>query len=82
MAWHSLFKYDLEQVVYPNGQPEKLIDDAFWPHLSLEGADLARASSTELRQRCHGQTHTSQGNEQGTQRWNNLNDPCRNRNAT
>jgi Tol biopolymer transport system component len=41
---YTNFKYDLERVVYPNGQPQKLIDDAFWPRLSKDGIHLAYVS--------------------------------------
>jgi Tol biopolymer transport system component len=33
--------YELYRVAYPGGQPEKLVDEAFWPRLSRDGARLA-----------------------------------------
>ncbi len=41
---YTNFKYDLERVAYPNGQPQILIDDAFWPRLSPDGTHLAYVS--------------------------------------
>jgi Tol biopolymer transport system component len=33
--------YELSRVAYPGGQPEKLVDEGFWPRLSKDGARLA-----------------------------------------
>ena len=33
--------YELSRMAYPNGQPEKLVDHAFWPRLSLDGSYLS-----------------------------------------
>ncbi len=41
---YTNFKYDLERVAYPGGQPQKLIDNAFWPRLSPDGSKLAYVS--------------------------------------
>ncbi len=38
---YTNFKYDLERVAYPGGQPQKLIDNAYWPCLSHDGSKLA-----------------------------------------
>ncbi len=41
---YTNFKYDLERVAYPGGQPQKLIESAFWPRLSPDGSKLAYVS--------------------------------------
>ncbi len=41
---YTNYKYDLERMAYPNGQPQKLADDAFWPRLSRDGSKLAFVS--------------------------------------
>jgi Tol biopolymer transport system component len=33
--------YELYRMTYPGGQPEKLVDEAYWPRLSHDGARLA-----------------------------------------
>jgi Tol biopolymer transport system component len=33
--------YELYRMAYPGGQPEKLVDEAYWPRLSHDGARLA-----------------------------------------
>ncbi len=33
--------YELSRMAYPNGQPEKLVDHAFWPRLSWDGSYLS-----------------------------------------
>jgi Tol biopolymer transport system component len=33
--------YELFRIAYPGGQPEKLVDEAYWPRLSRDGARLA-----------------------------------------
>jgi Tol biopolymer transport system component len=41
---YTNFTYDLERAAYPGGQPQKLIDNAFWPRLSPDGSKLAYVS--------------------------------------
>jgi Tol biopolymer transport system component len=41
---YTNFTYDLERVAYPGGQPQKLIDSAFWPRLSSDGSKMAYVS--------------------------------------
>jgi len=41
---YSNYKYDLERIAYPGGQPEKLIDNAFWPRPARDGSKLAFVS--------------------------------------
>jgi len=41
---YTNFTYDLERVAFPSGQPQKLIDSAFWPRLSPDGTKLAYVS--------------------------------------
>ena len=41
---YTNFTYDLERVAFPGGQPQKLIDNAFWPRLSPDGSKLAYVS--------------------------------------
>ena len=41
---YTNYKYDLERVAYPGGQPQKLIDSAFWPRLSSDGSKLTFVS--------------------------------------
>lgn len=41
---YTNFKYDLERIGYPGGQPQKILDDAFWPRLSRDGSKLAYVS--------------------------------------
>ncbi len=41
---YTNFTYDLERVAFPAGQPQKLIDSAFWPRLSPDGSKLAYVS--------------------------------------
>jgi Tol biopolymer transport system component len=41
---YTNFTYDLERVAFPSGQPQKLIDSAFWPRLSPDGSKLAYVS--------------------------------------
>ena len=36
--------YEIWRMAYPNGQPEKIADEAFWPRLSSEGSHLAYVS--------------------------------------
>jgi len=38
------FRFTIERVAYPNGQPEKILDDAIWPRLSPDGKKLAYVS--------------------------------------
>jgi len=33
-------KYAIERLVYPNGKPETIVEDAFWPRLSPDGSKL------------------------------------------
>ncbi len=33
--------YETDRIAYPGGQPEKLVDEAYWPRLSRDGARLA-----------------------------------------
>ncbi len=41
---YTNYQYDLERVAYPGGQPEKILDSAFWPRLSPDGSKLAYVS--------------------------------------
>ncbi len=41
---YTNFTYDLERVGFPSGQPQKLIDSAFWPRLSSDGTKMAYVS--------------------------------------
>jgi Tol biopolymer transport system component len=41
---YTNYQYDLERVAYPGGQPEKVLDSAFWPRLSPDGSKLAYVS--------------------------------------
>ncbi len=36
--------YELSRMAYPDGQPRKLVDHAFWPRLSPDGSHLAYVS--------------------------------------
>jgi Tol biopolymer transport system component len=36
--------YELSRIAYPQGQPEKLLDQAFWPRLSTDGVYLSYVS--------------------------------------
>ena len=38
------FKYTLERLPYPGGQPEVIVENAFWPQLSPDGSKLAYVS--------------------------------------
>jgi Tol biopolymer transport system component len=33
--------YEIFRIAYPGGQPEKLVEEAYWPRLSMDGARLA-----------------------------------------
>jgi Tol biopolymer transport system component len=35
------YSYTIERVAYPNGRPQKLLENAIWPRLSLDGKKLA-----------------------------------------
>ena len=41
---HIHFNYTIERVAYPNGHPQKILDDAIWPRLSPDGKQLAYVS--------------------------------------
>jgi Tol biopolymer transport system component len=41
---YTNFTYDLERVAFPAGQPQKLIDSAFWPRLSPDGSKMTYVS--------------------------------------
>jgi Tol biopolymer transport system component len=34
------FQYDIERMAYPDGEPEIIVQDAFWPRLSSDGSRL------------------------------------------
>jgi Tol biopolymer transport system component len=38
---NSPFKYTLQSMVIPGGQPQVLLQDALWPNVSVDGAQLA-----------------------------------------
>jgi Tol biopolymer transport system component len=38
------YRYDIERMGYPGGQPERLIENAMWPRLSPDGSKLAYVS--------------------------------------
>jgi Tol biopolymer transport system component len=38
------YRYDIERLGYPDGQPERLIENAIWPRLSPDGSKLAYVS--------------------------------------
>jgi len=40
--------YELSRIAYPQGQPEKMLDQAFWPRLSTDGAHLSYVSVDPL----------------------------------
>ncbi|MCI0393506.1 MAG: hypothetical protein L0332_01300 [Chloroflexi bacterium] len=38
------YRYDLERLAYPNGQPELILENAVWPDLSPDGSKLSYLS--------------------------------------
>lgn len=43
-AGYNTLNYTVERVIYPDGQPEVLLENAFWPSLSPDGSKLAYLS--------------------------------------
>jgi WD40-like Beta Propeller Repeat len=54
--------YELSRMAYPQGQPEKLLDQAFWPRLSMDGSHLSYVSVDPV----NGSNHLFSANADGT----------------